>query len=280
MSRAWIRAKQMEFARDVLRDFCLASRELSNIFTAYESIGVIDYLAVRQLTGTVMNKGILWRLKDTAHHLLRAEQGPMPIYQNDARLDSFLDWALGYIFHEVVKIREDAHQHENYVPWMERLQSPTLHPGLAPLEEEHLRAMAAVLVETRKSLDREISRVRRIIAECISLFPHVLRQYRDSQLLARFLYSQESLVQEVFGPDHETLLELLYEDELQILYLMAAQSLRQGGWVEPARQALITAQQIRPECPLVLEEVERVDRLCAKLPLFRFQASPAGDMAG
>lgn len=265
MSRAWIRAKKMEFARDLLRDFCLATRDFTEIFAVYEATGSIDYHALRQLTGSVMNKGILWRLKDTSHLLLRSSSSPQPQYAEDARLDSFLDWALGYIFHEVVKIREDAHQHENYVPWVQSLQEQTL----TPLERTHVASMVDVLGQTRESLAREIARVRRIIAECIALFPHVLRKYRDSPLLARFLFSQEALVQEVFGDQRETLVEIMYEDEPQLLYLLAAQSLRQGGWWEPARQALARAQALRPECPLVLKESSRMDRLCAKHPAAR-----------
>ncbi|WP_460032887.1 hypothetical protein [Megalodesulfovibrio paquesii] len=264
MSRAWIRAKKLEFARDLLRDFCLATRDFSQIFAAYEASGSIDYLALRQLTGSVMNKGILWRLKDTSHLLLRGSPD-LPQFAEDARLDSFLDWALGYIFHEVVKIREDAHQHENYVPWVQSLQTQ----ALPSQEREHVACMVDVLGQTRESLAREIARVRRIIAECLMLFPPVLRKYRDSPLLARFLFSQELLVQEVFGDKREYLLEVLYEDDPQLLYLLAAQSLRQGGWWEPAREALARAQSLRPECPLVLEETSRMARLCAKLPTAR-----------
>ncbi|MCA1944375.1 MAG: hypothetical protein LDL30_03690 [Desulfovibrio sp.] len=265
MSRAWIRAKKMEFARDLLRDFCLATRDFTEIFAVYEATGSIDYHALRQLTGSVMNKGILWRLKDTSHLLLRSSSSPQPQYAEDARLDSFLDWALGYLFHEVVKIREDAHQHENYVPWVQSLQEQTL----TPLERTHVASMVDVLGQTRESLAREIARVRRIIAECIALFPHVLRKYRDSPLLARFLFSQEALVQEIFGDQREVLVEIMYEDEPQLLYLLAAQSLRQGGWWEPARQALARAQALRPDCPLVLKESSCMDRLCAKHPAAR-----------
>lgn len=261
MSRAWIRAKQLEFARDLLRDFCLAARDLTLVFDAFQDGGGIDYDALRLLTGSVMDKGILWRLKDTAHHLLRegAHDGE-PFH-----LGSFLDWALGYIYHEVVKIREDAHQHQHYAPWFHSLERETLSEE----EVEHCRALVGVLGQTEESLRREISRVRHILSRCVLLFPPVLHGYRESPLLARFLFSQEDLVRQVFQDQHETLLEVVYGDDPQMLYLLAAQSLREGGWVAPAKKALDEARRLRPECPLVLNEASRLDRLCARRPFAR-----------
>lgn len=237
MSKVWIKAKRLEFARDVLRDFCISSKELEACFTSYEHEGRIGFPSLRDLIGQEMNKGLLWRLKDTAHLLFR--------HGEEGLLGRFLDWGLGYIFHEAVKLKEDAHQLENYAPWFSDIAASPLDET----ERELMERLTVVLGQTRESIDREIRRIRYIMDACLDLFPICYNQYAESQLLARYLFDQQAIVREVFRDKYDALVEGIYGDPPENMPLLAARSLREGGWVDHADAALDMLASMRPDHP-------------------------------
>ena len=106
MSKAWIQAKHPEFVRDLFKFFCQSSERLEAQFDSFDDDGAVDFDGLQDLVGSEMNKGLLWRMKDTAHHVFRND----PHSQLGGK---FLDWAIGYIFHETIKLKEDAYQKQN-----------------------------------------------------------------------------------------------------------------------------------------------------------------------
>jgi hypothetical protein len=248
MSKAWIRQKKPEFVRDVVRDFCLAAQALEEQFRAFDEYGRLTFEVLRDLLGEENSKGLLWRLKDTAHHLFRNEPEARKVGQ-------FLDWGLGYIFHETIKLKEDAYQQREYGPWFREMQTGDLP------QEEHVigQDLYQVVLQTRQSMEREIKRIRFIMYHCRRLFPIYLAAHRDNMLLARLLFEQNGLVRQVFGAGSEALFATVYADEPERMYILASQSLRLGGWMEDAAQAVEEAVKIGAESDFVLHEKEIVD---------------------
>lgn len=249
MSKAWIKAKAPEFVRDIIRDFCLSWRVLEGQFSQFGRNGQVDFEVLRDLLGEEMNKGLLWRLKDTAHHLFRSKTGAAGL------VGQFLDWSVGYIFHDAMKLKEDSYQQQNYAPWFRQLIREDL-----PEEEKAVSAeLLGVLEQTSESMHREIERIRFIVAHCRRLFPLYLAAHRDNPLLARFLYDQDELVREVFGPDYPGLVGRIYGDRPDHMYLLAAMSLRQGGWIKESALAIARAVQLAPDS----QSIRREERLIA-----------------
>ena len=247
MSKAWIQAKRCEFARDVLRDFCLAARELEHRFLEYESTQRMNFDALRLLTGEEMDKGLLWRHKDSAHHLFRN------IPESDST-GKFLDWALGYIFHETIKLKEDAYQLSHYAPWFISLEPATLD------REDRLfrKDLLQVLLQTRESIEREMKRIRFITSLCLDMFPKHYQRYSQNTLLARFIFAQNTLVRAVFKDKYNKLILGIYGDTPEDLWILAASSLRVGGWLDEARRAMDEALSLNPESKAALHEYENL----------------------
>jgi hypothetical protein len=248
MSKAWIRAKRSEFGRDVVRDFCLASRALEAQFSLFDRDRVVDFEALRDLTGEEMNKGLLWRLKDTAHHFFRNDP-------DDPLLGRFLDWGLGYIFHETLKLKEDAYQLQSYIPWFQALDAEVLGEQERRFQQELMQ----VLRQTRESISREIARIRFILDQCRSMIPLYFQRHRESPLLARFFFDQAELVASVFQEDYDALVNQIYGDAPEALYVLAARSLRQGGWLEEARRAAGQALALNPASVGAREEMSLLE---------------------
>jgi hypothetical protein len=248
MSKSWIRAKLPEFVRDVFRNYCMACRSLEEQFHSFDREGAVSFTILRDLVGQEMDKGLLWRMKDTAHHVFRNDpETPLT--------GQFLDWGLGYIFHETIKLKEDSYQALTYAPWFLALRGRDLPDS----ERVVVEALFQVLKQTEESMRREIDRIRFIMSQCRKLLPHYLARHRENALLARYLFSQNALVREVFGEDYELLISSVYGEHPERMYVLAAQSLRLGGWVSEATQAVQAACDINPADRLVIQEKKILD---------------------
>jgi hypothetical protein len=229
MSKSWLKSKHDFFVRDVLRDFCHVASTLENHFSEYDATGVVSFHLFDDLLGRQNSKGLLWRLKDTSHLLFRnEEQTSFAVY------GEYLDWALGYIFHECIKLKEDAYQQMNYKPRFRQLQESVV---LTP-EEQHIGSeLYAVIRQTLESIEREVRRIRFIIFHCKRLFILYLPLHHKNPLLARFLYAQNDLVLGVFRGYADELNHAIYVGGAHRMYALAAQSLEEGGWLDEAAKA-------------------------------------------
>ncbi|WP_319470729.1 hypothetical protein [uncultured Pseudodesulfovibrio sp.] len=248
MSKEWIRTKHPEFVRDLFKFFCQSCEQLENQFASFDRDGSVEFELLKDLVGNEMDKGLLWRMKDTAHHVFRND----PHSQLGGQ---FLDWALGYIFHETIKLKEDAYQKQNYAPWFHKLSDGELHDSEKDISDQFFQ----VLNQTEESMRREIDRIRFIIAKCRQLLPAYLHRYSDNVLLARYIFSQNELVRDVFADDYGGLILAIYGVEPERMYILASQSLRLGGWMEEAAQAVDKALEQNPSSKIVLQEKKIID---------------------
>ncbi len=254
MSKAWIQAKHPEFVRDLFKFFCQACDSLEEQFLRFDDDGTVEFGVLRELVGLETNKGLLWRMKDTAHHVFRND----PHSQLGGQ---FLDWAMGYIFHETIKLKEDAYQKQNYAPWFHKLYEGDLNES----EKEIIEQLFLVLNQTEESMRRESDRIRFIISKCRQLLPYYLNRYSENELLARYIFSENGLVRSVFGDDYDTLIAAIYGDEPERMYILASQSLRMGGWTDEAANAVKRAMEKNPTSKMVLQEKKIIDNWADRL---------------
>jgi hypothetical protein len=83
-------------------------------------------------------------------------------------------------------------------------------------------------------------------------------------LLARLLVAQNELVREVFAEEYRDLIAGIYGNQPELMYILASQSLRQGGWMEEAEAAVAEALHLNPAERLVLQEKKIIDNWRAR----------------
>ncbi|MGE4292217.1 MAG: hypothetical protein AB7E32_08410 [Desulfovibrio sp.] len=246
MSKAWIMAKRPEFVRDMFRNFCQTCGYLDLQFERYDLVGSVDFEQLRDLIGEESFKGLLWRLKDTAHHVFRNDP-------DDPIEGRFLDWGMGYIFHECIKLKEDSYQQLTYAPWLREMA----------VEGASGQDVAGQLLnlpgQTEESMRREIARIRVILDQCKRLLPVYLSRHSDNSLLARLIFAQSDMVRGVFGDRYDSLINGIYAGQPWMLYVLASRSLRLGGWMDQARGAVTEAYKIKPDEKIVLQEKKIID---------------------
>ncbi len=237
MSRRWIEANKSEFARDVMRDFCMAAKELEEQFARFEESGAVSFASMRDLLGNMMNKGLLWRLKDTAHHLFRTNP-------DDHVVARMLDWSIGYIFHECIKIKEDAYQQQHYAPMFRALQRQEQYEEAQEIGDP----LSAVLSQTRESIEREVRRISFILEQSRELICQYYARQGENRLLARLLFDRNDLVRSVFNDKYDALISSIYQDVPERMYIQAAEGLIECGRPEEACKAAEEGVRLNPAC--------------------------------
>lgn len=240
--REWIEKNSEVFERDVFRDFCLASIGLEEQFRRFSENGMVSFSIIQALVGEPLNKGLLWRLKDTAHHVFLAPELQVPE-------GPLLDWTLGYIFHESLKLMEDAHQKQYYT---QRVAGNADVQRDSPLGEL-MSELAQIQRQTRESMGREVERLRKLLCLSRKLFCLYFEGRADHKPLARFLNDNSDLVSRSFGEDYHKLLYAVYGDHPERMYIEASRSLKESGRFEAAFKAVEAALACRPGNPDALE---------------------------
>lgn len=249
MNQAWLARRRPAFVRDLVRDYCAAHAVLTGQLRRFERDGTVSYAIVRSLLGEAVSKGVLWRLKDTAHHLFhtavpRGEPAPEADAAPGERAftGELIDWCVGFAFHECVKLREDAYQRQQYANRLLRLedlrQAAPEPGGPRPAEGETgpdaLWPLAGLPRQTADSMERELRRILRVLDNGLALLTRYLEGERDNAPLARWLAVEEERAAAVFGALWPDLVAALCGGDDERLFLLAARDLLEAGRPETA----------------------------------------------
>ena len=225
MPRKWLTGDKTLLLRDFLRDYCQVYSVLEEQLQRFVLSGTLSFAVLRDLVGGDGQSGLFWLLKDSAHHLCRSDEGNMT--------GTLLDWAVGYAFHECVKLKEDAFQYQHY-----RNRFLEFKERAAAQEERTVEQLSPLLLQTHESAWRELTRIIHTLSQCRKLLAHYLAPYGAASQLARLLLEEEDLVRRVFGAVYPQLLEALYGQERERMLLLAAKDFLDGGRPQAALDAL------------------------------------------
>ncbi len=215
--------------RSLLWSFCQAADTLAEKFRRLERAGSLSYSVLASIVGESSQKGLLWYVKDKAHTLFGESE------QNDSP-GALLDWSLGYIFHECVKLMEDTRLQQAYVV---RLDNVT---RLYPEHKHFYEQFSEIEKQTRRSIELESNRVTMLIQVSMDLFAEYFSGCVGHRSLARLLFDQEETFKRVFGSRYPHFLQSIYDGAMHLLYIEAGYSLLEAGKIDGARLALLKAQ--------------------------------------
>ena len=239
--RNWAAHNHADFERDVLRDFCQAAAQLSEQISRFARTETVSFSVLRALVGEPLNKGPLWRLKDKAHHIFRNGGSVRPP-------GMLLDWVLGYIFHESLKLMEDAHQRQFYAPQLESI------PGLRDPElAVRVSELTAIQGQTVESMRREVARLDNLLLQSRKLFCLYFDGCADHRPLARFLHDNNEAVRKIFEDDYDRLIQAVYGGEPERMHVEAARSLLESARFAAAALAVEAALAVNPQSDDALE---------------------------
>lgn len=210
----------------IVRDFLCAHRELRSIAALHRS-GELGFERVKSLVGDG-EEAVLFRLKERCHALFR---------EGAARVgrEALLDLAIGALFHECMKFRENFYQLAVYGPKVRALRATAQNDG-----EELFREFEKILAESSVRLVEALHEAETLLQQTAVELHALLRTQSHNGLVARLMVEQGDELSSVFGCDLGALLTSVY-GSLAAGYERAARSYLESGYFGEAAEAFATA---------------------------------------
>jgi tetratricopeptide (TPR) repeat protein len=217
---------------DIIREFLVVHRLLRRLFESQRR-GRLRFEDVQTLAGDT-EASPLFRLKERCHALFRA---------GELGGDVLFDLAVGSLFHETMKLRENLYQLEVYAPKVEAARAQA-QPGSEGLFEEFARILEA----SRARLAEAASECEALLEQTRRQFRALLAAHRSSGLAARYLIENAALAEEVLAEPLDRFLSAVHGSPVGG-YSLAARSYLESGYFDEARRSLAEALARDPERP-------------------------------
>jgi hypothetical protein len=180
----------------ILRDFLEAHRLMQDLFARHRE-GRLRFEDLRELVGDD-DQSVLFRLKERCHAAFRNSRD---VSGGALQREALFDLAVGSLFHEAMKLRENFYQREVYGPRVRALRSRagSEAPELFDEFDRLLDGVAARLQEGVR--ESEV-----LLARTVEQLRMLLVVHRTDGSVARFLLENASAVEAAFATPLATLL--------------------------------------------------------------------------
>src|SRR5688572_27199987 len=184
---------------EILRDFVEVDRLVRGLARRHRAHG----LRFPELAALIRDdeSSVLFRLKERTHAVFR---GPGGVVRGSTHREALFDLAVGSLFHEAMKLRENLYQREVYGPRVRALQSEAGEESKA-LFDEFEKMLGAVDQRLDEGV-RELETLAQPTAEQLRL----LIAERNDDGAVRFVIERPDEVEAVFGLPLDSLLEEMY----------------------------------------------------------------------
>jgi hypothetical protein len=215
----------------IVRDFLAAHRLMQDLFARHRE-GQLRFEDLRELVGDD-DRSVLFRLKERCHAAFRNSREASGL---TLQREALFDLAVGSLFHEAMKLRENFYQREVYGPRVRALRSRA--GGEAPeLFEEFDRLLEGVSAR----LEEGVRESEALLTRTVEQLRLLLTVHRSDGRVARFLIENRDLVQAAFASSLDALLRETYGSTAAALAL-AGSSYLESGYYASAVGALERAE--------------------------------------
>lgn len=215
---------------DIFRDFLASDLAMRGLVERYRR----GELRFSQVAGFVNDDEStpLFRLKERCHALFRPGGGQQ---RAAGPREVLFDLAVGSLFHEAMKFRENLYQWEVYGPRVRALRQE------AGAESDALfREFEKIFSGVSDRLEEGLSETEAILDRTREQLLVLLRGHVEDGLVARFLIERRNDVESAFGRDLDSLLEDVYADSASV-YTLAGHSYLASGYYDDAERAFTGA---------------------------------------
>ncbi len=238
MNSCWIDEKRDIFVKNAVKDFLDSYSFFMDIREHTARYGV-RYDGFDIWVGTERDKGKLWQLKDLCH-MLWGYSDPA-----EDEVAFMLDWMVGAIFHEAMKLKENAYMIERY-----RRSCPVAGRAVLKLNANGDSPGIEFFEETEHEIRRALKRMALLFDHAEKYLIKVLKEESGKALLVRYLLEAAVSPEEHWPRDSGPgkLLAALFPNGLHHAYCLAGESYMEGSWFAEARKSFETALKLDPDC--------------------------------
>jgi hypothetical protein len=212
---------------EIVRDFINAHELMRNVIDRHRR-GELRFDQLQELIGDD-ESSVLFRLKERCHALFRIDR-------NDADLEAYrealFDLAVGSLFHEAMKFRENFYQREVYGPRVRALRSHARGDEATLFDE-----FEKILVAVSRRIEEGLQEAEKLLDQTVQQLRILLAAHRANGLVARYMIERADRVAHVFSRDFDDLLAELYGSASNG-YELAGRSYLMSGHYDAALAAL------------------------------------------
>jgi hypothetical protein len=187
---------------DITREFLSAHRLMQRLFALYRSDD-LRFQDLEQLVGDDEHS-VLFRLKGRCHALFRQEPGRRAVAM---RREALFDLAVGSLFHEAMKFRENFYQREVYGPRVRALRTES-----GAENEALFREFEKILSAVAQRLEEGLHESEALLVQTREQLALLLVESRDNGFVTRCLIENRADVEAVFEEGLDALLALIHGD--------------------------------------------------------------------
>ncbi|MDH3520411.1 MAG: hypothetical protein OEM49_08125 [Myxococcales bacterium] len=217
---------------EIVREFVDAHQLMRSVIDRYRS-GTLRFEHLQELVGDD-ESSVLFRLKEHCHALFRVERADSAL---QAHREALFDLAVGSLFHEAMKFRENFYQREVYGPRVRALRSRAGSEEAA-LFDEFEKILAAV----SPRLEEGLREAEKLLDQTVQQLRILLEVHRDNGFVARFLLEHPAAVEQIFQRPFEDLLTETYGSSAEG-YRRAGRSYLMSGYYDAALETLAAARE-------------------------------------
>ena len=213
------------------------------------------------MVGTERDNGPLWRLKDLCHRIWPQERRAEHVR------GALVDWLIGSLFHEAMKLKEDLYLLAAYTPAAVALGGFTdrdagrADPAIARLVD--IRAMVGRIAG---DVDGQMERMGVLFAQTTILLRTMLPELATNPLVLRLLLEMEEAVAEFWGESLEDLFADTFGGSPAVGFCLIGSSYLRGQWYRQALTAYRRALACDRACAEAIVRAARIEAILRELP--------------
>ena len=268
----WFAGRRDHFVRQAVGDFFHLASRFSELYAGWRirpaaaapcgedaSTRLQERLAA--MVGTERDNGPLWRLKDLCHRIWPQERRAEHVR------GALVDWLIGSLFHEAVKLKEDLYLLAAYTPAAAALGGFTdrdagrADPAIARLVD--IRAMVGRIAG---NVDGQMERIGVLFAQTTILLRTMLPELATNPLVLRLLLEMEEAVAQLWGESLEALFADTFDGSPAVGFCLIGSSYLRGQWYRQALTAYRRALACDRACAEAIVRAARIEAILRELP--------------
>jgi hypothetical protein len=217
------------------------------------------------MVGTEVAKGPLWQLKDLCHRI-------WPEDEHSHNLEgALIDWLIGSIFHEAMKLKENIYILNSYGPAAFRFSEPDAGDEAGEVLQEIPVPRLAQMMDSKGLIKRIVGDVISQMEQLAFLFGQTNYMLRTmvpglsrNMLLIRFLVEQEVVVQDIWGEEMDTVFADMFYGSPEQGFCAAGRSYLNGQWYTRALSMYDRARAIDSSCDEAVAKVYQLQAIVSQ----------------
>jgi tetratricopeptide (TPR) repeat protein len=224
---------------EMVRRLLLAEVAFQGIFEKYKK----GKLRFSDIGNWVDDKGqsLLYNLKEQSHSFFRGERKE-PLHRNEW----LLDLAIGSIFHEAMKLRENIYQMEVYRPRYLQFKSK-MSKAAYEYERNYLQQFERIISRAEQGVQEGMEQTQSFFKDAVEQLIDFFKNNSENPYLVRFLLEHQPLLQKVYGDRKaKEIFHLMFKRGMLDAYSLAGRSYLQSGHYDLASLYFSKALKMEP----------------------------------